>query len=124
LIVEKVHKFNSHCPNVYFGIGKEEKPMRVEEKKIHICKTCFFEKIFRTLLLSKLITFSIFLHFNDLNCFRSVTFSSINNLGTITTIEQHKRKFSGVQELVAVCCVEFLTPPLWGVITFSFLIRS
>jgi hypothetical protein len=33
-MVEKVHKFSSHCPNVYFGIGKEEKPMRVGKKKL------------------------------------------------------------------------------------------
>jgi hypothetical protein len=29
-MVEKVHKFSSHCPNLCFGIGKEEKPMRVK----------------------------------------------------------------------------------------------
>jgi len=116
-MVEKVHKFSSHCPSVYFGIGKKEKPMKVEEKNFHIYKTCFFLNYFKTLL-SKLITFSIFLHFNDLNCFRSATFSSINNLGTITTIEQHKRKFFGVQELVVVCCFEFLTPPTLGAHNF------
>jgi hypothetical protein len=33
-MVEKVHKFNSHCPSVCFGTRKEEKPMRVEEKKL------------------------------------------------------------------------------------------
>jgi len=32
-MVEKVHKFSSHCPNVCFGTAKEEKPMKVEEKK-------------------------------------------------------------------------------------------
>jgi hypothetical protein len=109
-MVEKVHKFNSHCPSVYFGIGTEEKPMKVEEKNFHIYKTCFLKKLFRTLLLSKLIIFSIFLHFNDLNYFKRATLSSTNNLGTITTIEQHKRKFLGVQELVVVSCFEFLTP--------------
>jgi len=123
-MVEKVHKFNSHCPSVYFGIGKEEKPMKVEEKNFHIYKTCFLKKLFRTLLLSKLIIFSIFLHFNDLNYFKRATLSSTNNLGTITTIEQHKRKFLGVQELVVVSCFEFLTPLFWGAITFSLLICS
>ncbi len=40
-MVEKVHKFSSHCPNVCFGTGKEEKPMRVEEKNFHTYKTFF-----------------------------------------------------------------------------------
>jgi len=44
-MVEKVHKFNSHCPSVYFGIGKKEKPMKVEEQNFHIYKT-FFLKIY------------------------------------------------------------------------------
>jgi hypothetical protein len=35
LMVEKVHKFSSHCPGVCFGIGKEEKPMRVEKENFH-----------------------------------------------------------------------------------------
>jgi hypothetical protein len=39
-MVGKVYKFSSHCPSVYFGIGKEEKPMRVK-KNFHIYKTCF-----------------------------------------------------------------------------------
>jgi hypothetical protein len=38
-MVEKVHKFSSHCPSVCFGTKKEEKPMRVEEKNFHIYKT-------------------------------------------------------------------------------------
>jgi hypothetical protein len=63
LIVEKVHKFSSHYPNVCFGIGKEEKPMRVEEKNFHIYKTHFFLVLFGPLLLSKLLTFSFLLHF-------------------------------------------------------------
>jgi hypothetical protein len=63
-MVEKVHKFNSHCPSVCFGIGKEVKPMSIEEKKIHTYKTCvFFLLLFGPLLLSKLITFSLLLHF-------------------------------------------------------------
>jgi hypothetical protein len=33
-MVEKVHKFSFHCPSVCFGTRKEEKPMRVEEKKL------------------------------------------------------------------------------------------
>jgi hypothetical protein len=33
-MAEKAHKFSSHCPSVYFGIRKEEKPMRVEEKNL------------------------------------------------------------------------------------------
>jgi hypothetical protein len=37
-MVEKVHKFNFHCPSVCFGIGKEEKPMRVEEKTFILTK--------------------------------------------------------------------------------------
>jgi hypothetical protein len=41
-MVEKVHKFSSHCPNVYFGIAKEEQPMTFEKKKIHTYKTWFF----------------------------------------------------------------------------------
>jgi hypothetical protein len=40
-MVEKVHKFGSHCPSVCFGIGKEEKMMRVEEKNFILTK-CFF----------------------------------------------------------------------------------
>jgi len=40
-MVEKVHKFNSHCPSVCFGTGKEEKPMRVEEKKFIFTKHFF-----------------------------------------------------------------------------------
>jgi hypothetical protein len=40
-MVEKVHKFSFHCPSVCFGIGKEEKPMRVEEKNFQTYKTRF-----------------------------------------------------------------------------------
>jgi len=40
-MVEKVHKFSSHCPSVCFGIGKEEKPMRVEEKNFILTKHVF-----------------------------------------------------------------------------------
>jgi len=57
-MVEKVHKFNFHCPNVCFGTGKKEKPMRVEEKYFHTYKTSFF-LLFGPLLFSKLITFFI-----------------------------------------------------------------
>jgi len=41
-MVKKVHKFSSHCPSVYFGTGKEEKSMRVEEKNFHTYKTRFY----------------------------------------------------------------------------------
>ncbi len=41
-MVEKVHKFSSHCPSVCFGIGKEEKPMRVEKKKSYLQIMFFF----------------------------------------------------------------------------------
>jgi len=41
LMVEKVHKFSFHCPNVCFEIGKEEKPMRVEEKLSYSQKQVF-----------------------------------------------------------------------------------
>jgi hypothetical protein len=40
-MVEKVHKFNSHSPSACFGIGKEEKPMKVEKKNFHTYKTRF-----------------------------------------------------------------------------------
>jgi hypothetical protein len=40
-MVEKVHKFRFHCPSVCFEAGKEEKPMRIEEKNFHTYKTCF-----------------------------------------------------------------------------------
>jgi hypothetical protein len=40
-MVEKVHKFNFHCPSVCFGTRKEEKPMRVEEKKFIFTKQFF-----------------------------------------------------------------------------------
>jgi hypothetical protein len=40
-MVEKVHKFTSHCPNVCFESGKEEKPMKVEENNFHTYKTRF-----------------------------------------------------------------------------------
>jgi hypothetical protein len=33
-MVEKVHKFSFHYLSVCFGIGKKEKPMRVEKTKI------------------------------------------------------------------------------------------
>jgi hypothetical protein len=63
-MVEKVHKFSSHCPSVCFGIGKDEKPMKVEEKNFHTYKnTFFFFLLFRPLALSKLITSSFLLHF-------------------------------------------------------------
>jgi hypothetical protein len=63
-MVEKIHKFSFHCPNVCFGIEKEEKPMRVKEKNFHIYKTIFILFfLFGPLLLSKLITFSFLLHF-------------------------------------------------------------
>jgi len=63
-MVEKVHKFSSHCPNVCFGIAKEEKPMKFEEKKnSYLQNMVFFLLLFRPLLLSKHITFSFLLHF-------------------------------------------------------------
>jgi len=123
-MVEKVHKFNSHCPNVCFGTRKEEKPMRVEEKKFSYLQNTFsFFLLFGPLLLSKLIIFSFFFILIDLKCYWSATLSSTNNLWPIITTKQQKRKFLGVQEMVVVCCFEFLTPLLWGPIIFSFLIR-
>jgi len=62
-MVEKVHKFGSHCPSLCFGIGKEEKMMRVEEKNFILTKLFFFSLLFGPLLLSELITFSFLLHF-------------------------------------------------------------
>jgi hypothetical protein len=60
-MVEKVHKFNVHCPNVYFKTGKEEKPMRVEEKNFILTKQVFlFSSIWTP---PKLITFLFLLHF-------------------------------------------------------------
>jgi hypothetical protein len=44
----------------------------------------------------------------------SATLIFANNIGAIITIEQHKRIFLGVQELVVVCCFEFLIPPTLG----------
>ncbi len=44
----------------------------------------------------------------------STTLSSTNNLEIVIIIEQHTRKFLGVQELVVVCCFEFSTPPTLG----------
>jgi hypothetical protein len=62
-MVEKVLKFSSHCPSICFGIGKEEKIMRIEEKLFHTYKTRFsFFLLLRPLLLSKLITFSFVFH--------------------------------------------------------------
>jgi hypothetical protein len=62
-MVEKVHKFSFHCPSVCFETGKEEKPMRVEEKNFHIYKNMFlFFLLFGPLVLSKLITSSFLLH--------------------------------------------------------------
>jgi hypothetical protein len=62
-MVEKVHKFSSHCPSVYFRVGKEEEMMRVEEKTSYLQNKFFFILLFGPLLLSKLITFSFLLHF-------------------------------------------------------------
>jgi len=50
-MVEKVHKFSSHCPSVYFGIRKEEKPMKVEENKLSYLQNTFFFLLFGPLLL-------------------------------------------------------------------------
>jgi hypothetical protein len=47
-----------------------------------------------------------FFTLNDLKWYRNATLSS-----TKITIEQQKRKFMGVQELVVICYYEFLTPP-------------
>jgi hypothetical protein len=64
LMLENVRKFSSHCPCVCFGIGKEEKPMRVEKKKLsYLQNIFFFFLLFGPLLLSKLIMFSFLLHF-------------------------------------------------------------
>jgi hypothetical protein len=50
-MVEKVCKFSSHCPNVCFGTGKEEKPMRVEEKTFILTKHVFiFSSIWTPLI--------------------------------------------------------------------------
>jgi hypothetical protein len=40
-MVEKFHKFSSHCPSVGFGTRKEKKPMEVDEKNFHTYKTRF-----------------------------------------------------------------------------------
>jgi hypothetical protein len=54
----------SHCPNVCFGIGKEEKPMKVEQKNNSYLQNMFlFVLLFGPLLLSKLITLSFLIHF-------------------------------------------------------------
>jgi hypothetical protein len=62
-MVEKVCKFNFHCPSVYFGTRKEEKPMRVEKKTFVLTKMRFFFLLFGPLVFSKLITSSFLLHF-------------------------------------------------------------
>jgi hypothetical protein len=63
-MVEKVHKFNSPCPNVCFGTRKKEKPIRVEQKKLSYLQNMFFFFLpFGPLLLSKLMTFSFVIHF-------------------------------------------------------------
>jgi hypothetical protein len=40
-MVEKVHKFSSRCLSVCFGIGKEEKPMKVEKKELLYSQNTF-----------------------------------------------------------------------------------
>ncbi len=94
----------------------------MKKKTFIFTKHVYLFFLFGPFLLSKLTTFSFLLHLNDLKCYRSAILSFTNNLGIIITIEQHKRKFLGVQELIMVCCFEFLTPLLWGAITFSFII--
>jgi hypothetical protein len=114
----------SHCPIVCFGIGIEEKPMKVEEKKTFILTKHVFSFFFYldpSYFQSSWLSHFFFI-LNDVKCYRSTTLSSTNSLGTIIAIEKHKRKFLGVQELVVVCSFQFLTPLLWGAITFSFLI--
>jgi hypothetical protein len=59
-MVEKVHKFSAHYPNVHFRTGKEEKLMRVEEKNFILTKQFFFSPSIWTP--PKLITFSFLLH--------------------------------------------------------------
>jgi hypothetical protein len=58
-MVEKVHKFNSHCPSVYFGIGKEENPMRVGKKKVSYLQNTFLFSFIWILLTFKAHNFLI-----------------------------------------------------------------
>jgi hypothetical protein len=63
-MVEKVHKFSFHHPTACFGTKKEEKPMKVEEKKLsYLQNTFLFFLLFGPLLLSKFMTFSFLHHF-------------------------------------------------------------
>jgi hypothetical protein len=123
--LKRLISLSSHYPIVWFGIGKEEKPMRVEEKKTFILTKHVFSFFFYldpSYFQSSWLSYFFFI-LNDVKCYRSTTLSSTNSLGIIIAIEKHKRKFLGVQELVVVCSFEFLTPLLWGAITFTFLIR-
>jgi hypothetical protein len=56
-MVEKVHKFSSHCASVCFQTRKKEKPMRVEERKLSYLQNTYLFLLFGPFLLSKLITF-------------------------------------------------------------------
>ncbi len=55
--------------------------------------------------------------------------NSTNNVSTIITTKQPKKNFLGVQELVVICCFEFLTPlpPTLGghnFLIFKFFLTS
>jgi hypothetical protein len=122
-MVEKVHKL-ALIAQVFVLDLKKKKTNKNWRKKISLLQNIFFFfLLFGPFLLSKFITFSFFFILNDLKCYKNVALSSAYNLCTIITIEQHKRNFLGVQELVVVCCFELLTLLLWGGITFSFLIH-
>jgi len=54
--------------------------------------------LFGPLLLLNLITFLLLIHFNNLKCYRSTTWSSTNHIGTLIAIEQRTRIFLSVQE--------------------------
>jgi hypothetical protein len=79
---------------------------------------------FEPLLLSNLTTFLFTL--NDLNCYKSSTWSFTNHFETLIITKQHTKNFLSVWEPAFVTFnglffFEFLTPLLWEVITFSFL---
>jgi hypothetical protein len=92
-------------------LEKKNNQWELKKKISYLQNMFFFFFKFGPLLLSKLITFSFLLHFKWFKVMRECHLKlPTNNLGTVIIIEQHTKNFLGVQELVVVCCFEFLTP--------------
>ncbi len=111
----------SHAIQITFEMQSQGTSHKRAVKKIRIFQIAkhFFFNFFHCdhLLLSNLITF-LFILINDLKCYRSATWSSINHL-SILIATKHTRNYFDARKLTydnifMICVFEFLTPSTLG----------